>query len=175
MTYRKADRSGKMRDYLVFVRAGARSLHRRAIEEDSRRNWDCCVSWYSDPPPEESVAERYDHRGANKYEAFAQTFHDAQARQSYRYVLLLDDDVKFRPGDISRFFDICDHEQLELSQPALAWGTHANFPVTLWNPACRVRQVGFVEVMAPCFSRTALEQLLPTFTLTRSTWGIDHA
>lgn len=164
-----------MRDYLVFVRAGARSLHRQAIEEDPRRNWDCWVSWYSDPPPAESLAERYDQRGANKYEAFVENFHDAHDRMPYRYVLLLDDDVKFRPGDISRFFDICDREGLELSQPALDWGTHATFPVTLWNPACRVRRVGFVEVMAPCFSRAALEQLLPTFRLTRSTWGIDHA
>ncbi len=164
-----------MRDYLVYVRAGARSLHRKAIEDDSRRNWDCCVSWYSDPPPAESLAEHYDYRGTNKYEAFAETFRDAHARMAYRFVLLLDDDVKFLPGDISRFFDICERERLDLSQPALAWGTHMNFPVTLWNPACRVRHVGFIEVMTPCFSRAALEQLLPTFTLTRSTWGIDHA
>ncbi len=164
-----------MRDYLVFVRAGAASLHRRCIEEDPRRNWDCCVSWYTEQPPAESLAELYDHRGANKYDAFVETFHDVLTSTPYRYVLLLDDDVKFRPGDISRFFDICNRERLDLCQPALAWGTHATFDVTLWNPACSVRQVGFVEVMAPCFSRATLEELLPTFRLTRSTWGIDHA
>lgn len=164
-----------MRNFLVFVRAGAASLHRRLIAQDPRRNWDCCVSWYIDPPPSESLAERYEHRGINKYDAFVQTYEGTLARTPYRYVMLLDDDVEFRPGDISRFFDICDRERLALCQPALAWGTHATFDVTLCNPVCRVRQVGFVEVMAPCFSRAALEQLLPTFRLTRSTWGIDHA
>lgn len=164
-----------MRNYLVFVRAGAASLHRQLIEQDPQRNWDCCVSWYVDPPPSEALADQYDHRGINKYDAFMQTFQDALIRAPYRYVLLLDDDVQFRPGDISRFFDICNREGLDLCQPALAWGTHATFDVSLWNPVCSVRRVGFVEVMAPCFSRATLEQLLPTFKLTRSTWGIDHA
>ncbi len=38
-----------MRPYLVFVRAGPKSFHSQHIREDPERNWDCCVSWYSNP------------------------------------------------------------------------------------------------------------------------------
>ena len=163
-----------MRPHLVFVRAGSKSLHREAIAADPQRNWDCCVSWYIQPP-EESIAEHYSATGSNKFDAFADLYASTLRGRGYRRFLLLDDDVRFRPGDISRLFDICEREDLQLCQPALAWGTHASHLVTLRNPACVVRQVCFIEVMAPCFSARMLDELLPTFTLTRSTWGIDWA
>ncbi|MEW5889176.1 MAG: hypothetical protein AB1768_08990 [Pseudomonadota bacterium] len=163
-----------MRDYLVFVRAGSRSLHPRLIAEDPSRNWDCCVSWYANAADDEQ-AEYYVQGGDNKLEAFAAYFRDTQAGTRYRYYLLLDDDIYFRPGDISRLFDLCQAHSLFLSQPALLWGTNSNHDVTLWNPVCRVRRTRFVEVMAPCFSRAAVERLLPTFTLNKSTWGVDYA
>src|SRR5256885_6492443 len=47
------------RQYLVFVRAGRESLHRRLIQEDPDRNWDCCVSWYDAPQEQEHLAEYY--------------------------------------------------------------------------------------------------------------------
>ena len=163
-----------MRSNLVFVRAGSHSLHREAIAADPERNWDCCVSWYIQPPAE-SIAEHYSAAGSNKFDAFAAVYASTLRGLGYHRFLLVDDDVRFKPGDISRLFDICEQEDLQLCQPALAWGTHANHLVTLRNPACVVRQVRFIEVMAPCFSRRMLEELLPTFTLTRSTWGIDWA
>ena len=44
------------RRYLVFVRAGNESWHRRLIQEDPNRNWDCCVSWYGAPADERLAA-----------------------------------------------------------------------------------------------------------------------
>jgi hypothetical protein len=163
-----------MRDFLVFVRAGANSLHRRLLAEDPRRNWDCCVSWYC-APQGESGAEFYVAEGENKLEAFALFFERTRLSHPYRYYLLLDDDIEFAAGDVSRLFALCARYGCYLAQPALRWGTHANHDVTLWNPLCRIRRTSFVEVMAPCFSREAAEQLLPTFRLARSTWGIDYA
>jgi hypothetical protein len=163
-----------MRDYLVFFRAGANSLHRRLLAEDPGRNWDCCVSWYC-PPPAETGAEYYVSGGDNKLEAFAAFCRDNLADLPYRRYLVVDDDILFAPGDISRLFDLCQAHDTYLCQPALRWGTHASHDVTLWNPLCQVRQTSFIEVMTPCFSREAMRQLLPTFTLTRSTWGIDYA
>jgi hypothetical protein len=43
------------RRYLVFVRAGRESWHKRMILEDPDRNWDCCVNWY-EAPAQEQVA-----------------------------------------------------------------------------------------------------------------------
>lgn len=162
------------RPYLVFVRAGAKTLHRQLIAEDPARNWDCCVSWYAEQPPE-TLAEYYRDDGDNKFEGFLEFWRHDPCSRGYRYYLLLDDDVRFRPGDISRFLELCDRHGTQLSQPALTWTTLYNLNVTLANPLCELRQVNFVEVMAPCFSAATLERLLDTFALTRSTWGIDWA
>lgn len=162
------------RSYLVFFRAGRESLHRRLIEEDPQRNWDCCVSWYSQPQAE-TFAEYYEAGDGNKLDSFAEFFEKSLTDKEYRYFLLVDDDIEFSPGDISRFFELCEKHDLYLAQPSLSWGTNANHDVTLHNPVCDVRRTRFVEVMAPCFSRDALARLLPTFYLNRSTWGIDYA
>jgi hypothetical protein len=164
-----------MREFLVFFRAGAKSLHGEALAGDPNRNWDCCVSWYSKPAPTEALAEYYVEGGKNKLDAFADAYKNTFAALPYRWLLVVDDDVRFKPGDISRMFEIAARDRLDLSQPALAWGTNSNFDLTLWNPACVVRRVRWVEVMAPCFAKTAIDKLLPTFYLTTSTWGADYA
>ncbi len=163
-----------MRDFLVFVRAGPNSLHRRLLAEDPQRNWDCCVSWYC-PPPEESGAEFYVAEGDNKFEAFDLFFERTRDSYPYRYYLVVDDDIEFAAGDVSRFLALCAAHDCFLAQPALRWGTNANHDVTLWNPLCRIRRTSFIEVMAPCFARAAVEELRSTFRLARSTWGIDYA
>ncbi len=162
------------RPYLAFVRAGADSLHGRLIAEDPQRNWDCCVSWYV-PPRSEALAEFYSHGGFNKLDGFLEFARERPEYRDYRYVMLLDDDVYLRPGDLSRFFALCERYRTYLSQPALRWLTHTTINALVRNPACVLRRVTFVEVMAPCFSQAALAELLPTFGMTRSTWGNDLA
>jgi hypothetical protein len=162
------------RPYLVFVRAGGESLHRRLIAEDPARNWDCCVSWYV-PPVEETLAEYYAQGGFNKFDGFLEFWQRRPADFAYRYILLLDDDVYLPPGEVSRFLTLCEQYATYLSQPALHWFTQTTLKALVRNPACVLRRVSYVEVMAPCFSHAALEALLPTFGLTRSTWGTDIA
>ena len=165
-----------MRPNLVFIRSGSRSLHRRLIQEDPRRNWDCCVSWYSGRGADDSGAEFFADGGSNKFqgfEAFAERAADSLA--AYRAVILLDDDLLFDPGAISRFFDIFAAHGLDLAQPALTWSCYWNYLALVHNPTTIARHVSFIEVMAPCFSARALQALRPTFRLTESTWGIDWA
>jgi len=162
------------RPYLLFVRAGNQSLHARLLAEDPGRNWDCCVSWYVPPRPER-LAEFYSQGGFNKLDGFLEFWPHRPQPFSYRYVMIMDDDVYLRPGDLSRFFDLCERHQTYLSQPALRWFTNTTLNALVRNGACQLRRVSCVEVMAPCFSAAALEALLPTFGMTRSTWGTDLA
>ncbi len=162
------------RPYLVFVRAGGESLHPRLLAENPGRDWDCCVSWYS-APRSEGLAEYYAQGGFNKLDGFCEFWPLRPQPWPYRYALLLDDDVYLRPGDISRFFALCERYHTYLSQPALRWFTHTTINALVRNPVCLLRRVSFVEVMAPCFSQAALTELLPTFGMTRSTWGTDLA
>ena len=162
------------RPYLVFVRAGGDSHHGRLIAEDPGRNWDCCVSWYVPPPPEQ-LAEYYSQGGFNKFDGFLEFWRERPEARTYRYLLLLDDDVYLRPGDVSRFLTLCERHRTYLAQPGLRWFTQTTINTLVRNPACQLRRVSGVEVMAPCFSSEALEALLPTFGMTRSTWGTDLA
>lgn len=163
-----------MKDYLVFVRAGEKSLHPYWLADDPERNWDLCVSWYCEPRPE-GLAEYYVSSGSNKFDALDAFSAEHLVQGTYRYVLAVDDDIAFRPGDISRFFSLCDEHALYLAQPSLRWGTHANHDVSLNNPFCIIRRTRFVEVMVPCFSQAALVRLQPTFRINHSTWGLDYA
>jgi hypothetical protein len=162
------------RPYLLFVRAGDKSLHPRLIAEDPRRNWDCCVSWYVQPR-QEALAEVYSQGGFNKLDGFLEFWRQHPQSRDYRYLMLIDDDVYLRPGELSRFFALCEHYHTYLSQPALRWFTHTTLNALVRNPACVLRRVTFVEVMAPTFSAAALQALIPTFGMTRSTWGTDVA
>ncbi len=162
------------RPYLLFVRAGADSLHRRLIAEDGARNWDCCVSWYV-PAPDERIAEYYSGGGDNKLEGFLEFWRARPQPWPYRYVWIIDDDIYLKPGEVSRFFELCERYSTYVSQPALRWFTHTTLNVLVHNPACVLRRVSFVEVMAPCFSTAALEHLIHTFDWTKSTWGTDWA
>lgn len=166
-----------MRQYLVFIRAGRHSLHRTLLDDDPGRSWDCCVNAWAGPAQADLIdpdVEIFQDDSINKFEAFLAWMQRAGRR--YRYCLLLDDDLLFAPGDVSRFFEWCERASLFVSQPAIAWGSHANHLINIRNPACRVRRVNFVEVMAPCFSQAALDALMEqTFLLTKCTWGIDYA
>lgn len=166
-----------MRDYLVFVRAGKTSLHPQWLADDPDRNWDCCVNAWGDQVPERPGAEAEWHEtgGLNKFIGFQEIFPRLLARFSHRYVLMLDDDLEFTPGDISRFFRYCETHRLNLAQPAIRLGSHANHAINICNPLCEVRRVNFVEVMAPCFDRVTVERVMPTLSLTMCTWGIDWA
>jgi hypothetical protein len=167
--------NGRRRDYLVFFRSGPNSLHARLLVEDPGRNWDCAVSYWASTQPPDSLAEMYSTGGGNKFDGFLEFWNSDPRSRGYRYYLLLDDDVYFEPGDISRLLTICDRHKIELAQPALKWTTFFNHNVTVENPICELRRVSFVEVMAACFSAPTLERLLPTFSGSRSTWGIDWA
>ena len=166
-----------MRNYLVFVRAGKTSLHPTWLAEDPDRNWDCCVNAWGDAPMEQpgAEAEWRETGGLNKFLGFLEIYPRVLASLTHRYVLMLDDDLEFAPGAISRFFRYCEAEYLNLCQPAIRQGSHANHVLNIRNPWCKVRRVNFVEVIAPCFDRPTLDLLMPTFSLTKCTWGIDWA
>ena len=95
-------RAATRRPYLVFVRAGRESWHRRLILEDPERNWDCCVNWYQEPTDDEGLAEYYcgsvNSKALNKLEGFLEFREHHPQPWNYRYIALLDDDLYLRPG-----------------------------------------------------------------------------
>lgn len=168
-----ADAAPSHRDYLVFVRAGQRSLHGTWIDQDPERCWDCVVSWWGVPPADHGQ-ELTVTGGLYKLDAFADFFETHRTLvASYRYVFIADDDLAFAPGAVSELLRTCDREKLFLTQPALRWRSWINHPITGRCAFTIYRDVSFIEMMAPVFSREALMSLIDTFLLTRSGSGVD--
>ncbi len=161
---------------LVIVRAGEGSLHPRWTTDRATRRWDLVVSYFGSDPA------RFRDEGDPRIDDAGQKWHGLHALltrtdfwRSYDHIWLPDDDLAADQGAIDRLFDTMHACELVLAQPALSWGSFHSHAITVRHPSFTVRLTNFVEIMAPCFSRDALERCLPTFTESLSGWGLDFA
>jgi hypothetical protein len=92
----------------------------------------------------------------------------------YEAALFLDDDVEIGADQIEALFQAQRAHGLDLAQPALSRDSDTAWPF-LREPAPRsgVLRVSTVEIMAPLFSRRALERTGWAFSETVSGWGSD--
>ncbi len=167
--------TSKVRRNLVIVRAGDSSLHPGWLAGDDSRNWDLVVNYFGKKPDvyQEDDVVRIDSTGP-KWPPLQKLLIDhPQYCEQYDYIWLPDDDLEMSKQDMNRFFDICAKYKLELAQPSLTNDSPMTHPLLINNTASRIRFTNFVEVMAPCFSASCLQRVLPTFSGTQSGWGID--
>ena len=160
---------------LVILRAGDTSLHEQWLEGGTERNWDLIVNYFGDNAQRyrQDDARRIDSKGP-KWPAL----HDLIRQlgdEVFRYerVWLPDDDLRASKDGINALFDIFEKHRLALAQPALTPDSHLGHLITLRNRSFRLRFTNFVEIMAPCFSRDFLKEMLPTFNENLSGWGLD--
>jgi hypothetical protein len=159
---------------LVVLRAGDRSLHREWIAAPAR-DFDLFVSYYgSEPGRHRDAADLYEARPGPKWPCIAALL-DANPDLLERYdsFWFPDDDLAATPRVIDRMFAFFTAFELALAQPALTRDSYYTWSTLLQDPRCHLRYTGFVEVMAPIFSRAALRRCAPTFSESRSGWGLD--
>lgn len=168
------------RPNLVVVRASDTSLHPRwlASKQAGERNWDLIVNYFGDDPEKWQGGDwvRIASK-SRKLPALHDLFleHEHIIRK-YEYVWCPDDDLDCSCEEISRMFAICHEYSLDMAQPSLTPNSYFTYQSTLHNAPFRLRYMYFVEMMAPCFSRETLWELLPTFAEkdNLSGWGVDH-
>jgi Protein of unknown function (DUF707) len=93
---------------------------------------------------------------------------------TYDWIWVLDDDLAADLATLNRFVEIVEEYELDLAQPALGGGSYVAYDITRQRPHMALRFTSFVESMAPCFSRRALELCLPYLNSTVSSWGPDY-
>jgi hypothetical protein len=160
---------------LVIVRAGDTSLHEQWLSGDGERNWDLIVNYFGDDPARyrKDDVRRIDSKGP-KWPALCELIQKfSQDILCYDNVWLPDDDLSATKTGINSFFDIVGKHGLALAQPALTPDSHLGHLITLRNRSFHVRFTNFVEIMAPCFNREFLKQMLPSFSENLSGWGLD--
>lgn len=94
--------------------------------------------------------------------------------QNYDYIWLPDEDLDCNCEQINRLFEISREYGIALAQPSLTPNSYFSHLITLHNPCFRLRYTSIIEIMAPCFRRDALFDLLPTFNGNLSGFGLDY-
>lgn len=159
---------------LVILRAGDGSLHRGWIAEPNR-DFDLFISYYGKQPDmHRAEADYYEHRPGPKWSCIAELLADnAQLLDQYDAFWFPDDDLAATTETLNRMFGLFHGFGLALAQPALTRDSYYSWDTLLQRPEYVLRHVGFVEVMAPLFEKSALRACLKTFGQSRSGWGLD--
>lgn len=89
----------------------------------------------------------------------------------YRWAFFPDDDLEYGDGFAERFLGLLEAHDVALAQPALTPDSYHTYPICVRRPDCLLRLTNFVEVMAPCFRRDALELLRATLDAETSPMG----
>ncbi len=159
---------------LVVLRAGDRSLH-AAWLGDPARDFDLFISYYGQTPDRHREdADLYEMRPGPKWPCIAALLRDHPGLgDRYRAIWFPDDDLATDSASIDRMFAFFRAYELCLAQPALTANSYYTWNTLLQDVRCHIRYTGFVEIMAPIFSREALRVCAPTFAESTSGWGLD--
>ena len=98
-----------------------------------------------------------------------------QMIKSYEFILLVDDDILFDPGDIDRLFEIVSRHGWEMAQASLSQDSHGSFAVFKNKEAGGWRSVNGVEIMMPIYSRRVFDIVYGLLGKSVSGWGLDAA
>ncbi|HKW17044.1 MAG TPA: DUF707 domain-containing protein [Terriglobales bacterium] len=166
------DSSSNNHQNLVLVRGGDTSLHEIWVRDDPSRNWDIMVSYFGDRP-ERACSPNLDIKGPKWPTIKLLLVQDPTIIARYEYIFFPDDDLLFGQDSISTMFNLVKKYEFLLCQPSLSIDSFVSHSITLHHPAFICRYTNFVEIMAPCFSRSSLKICLSSFDENVSGWGLD--
>lgn len=164
------------RKFLVFVvpRKDMESPLLKVNLED--RNFDIAVRFYEEPGLNQHFLEMADFvmtGGLSKFHAASQFLKCSVVKQDYEGYFFLDGDLEFDAARLSSFLEFSLAAGFDLAQPSVTKDSYCYWSMAYHQPDYIYRQTSFVEVMAPYLSRASLGKLLPTFTQSISTYGLD--
>ena len=160
------------RKNLVILRAGDESLHSRWLEGE--RNWDLCISSYTEKYRGTREAEYNHHKVGGKWSVIYEVLNSGLFDlDDYDFFWLPDDDIDTGTDSINRLFDLAAEFGMDLCQPALTYDSYYTYPITLKHPFFDYRHTNFVEIMVPVLSTKMLKSCAELFENTESGFCID--
>lgn len=165
----------QIRPFLIVCRAGDCSLHKEWLTPDGERNFDLIIDYYgNDLGRYAADCEYYFEAKGPKWSRVSSLLMEQQEIVSrYEAVWIPDDDLSVNCTQVNRMFQIFRDYKLDLGQPALTSDSFFSHKITIQQPRTILRMTNFVEIMAPIFSREALEICRPTFDANYTGWGLD--
>ena len=155
---------------LAIVRCGRDSLH-PGWRSGEIGAWDLHLCPFEAGEPDWPAV-----RPGHKWDGLHAHLLEDQRWRGYDYIWLPDDDLACDGDRITALFERCREVDAAIAAPALSEDSYWSIAMTMRNRSFATRAVTYIEVMAPCFRRDVLEQMLPTLTLSHrgAGWGIDY-
>lgn len=150
------------------------------LKEKDKKDFDLCIIFFHeevDDPGRYEDAEYFFHLKGFKYSMISELLTKLRPDflDMYDYFYFPDDDISIDTVNINRMFGLTKGFGASITQASLSHDSYISWKLLRHRKDCFARYVGQIEVMAPLFSRDALEKCLPSFTVNKSTWGIDSA
>jgi len=122
---------------------------------------------------EGNIKAIFNCNGGYKYKNIKKCIETLDILVKYDYIWLPDWDVNIPIESLNELFTLAEQYNLDLCQPSLSSDSHMSWSITEHNPDSVVRLTNFVEVMCPLFKSSFLKEVLWTFDLNYSSWGLD--
>jgi len=167
----RIEREAPCRKRLVFVQCGS-GFDARYL--DKPRDYDVLLNYYQETEanPRADIVVFQSGTKTTAVRRLLEERPDLLLR--YEAALFLDDDVEIEATGVDALFSAMTRERLDLAQPALTADSDSAWPF-LKRPQAGSGLIrpSTVEIMAPLFTRRALEKAGWTFGETVSGWGTD--
>jgi hypothetical protein len=112
--------------------------------------------------------------GLSKFDSARLFFSEFPEFMKYEAFAFFDPDVGIDFDEINSLFITGVKERKALFQAAVAHGSHTVWSFLYKKNTTGWREVSFVEVMAPFFSKEALFSVVDDFSDSISTWGLEY-
>ena len=116
----------------------------------------------------------YESEGTYKYHGIKKLIEERDMLSQYDYFWFPDYDIKINDVDLRKLVKLARAGEYDLSQPSLTSDSYISWEVTKNVPNSLTRDSNFVEIMCPLFTSAFLKEMLWTFDLNYSSWGLDH-
>jgi len=142
------------------------------------REFELCLLFYHEQvnnPALYADADHFFHLKGFKYHMIHRLLTEVHPEwlQQYDHFYFLDDDIEIDTRQINQIFALSKAFGTYISCAALTKDSFCSWPIFKQETNSWCRFVGQIEVMAPLFSREALQLCLETFVANRSSWGMD--
>jgi Protein of unknown function (DUF707) len=164
---------------LVVMPFGNASIESSWIFNNSNRNFDVILLFYHPsitnpkllhPNSSFKIYELQDFKWVMIQKFFNQ---HPEYLVDYEYFFFPDDDIEIDLKTIHFLFKWTENYELSMSQPVLSRDSFKSWKVLRKKAVSGIRYLSSVELMCPLMSHQAVKELLPTFSLNKSGWGID--
>lgn len=164
---------------LVIVPFGNNSIESSWIFDDADRSFDVVLHYYHKTITSEKLkVESHSFALYHLCDFKWIMAHDFFTRypdylNQYEYFFFPDDDIEIKKETIHYLFDLVSTYRLQMAQPVLLPGSFKSWKILKKKRWSGIRYLSTVELMCPVLSKNAVADLLSTFNLNKSGWGID--